>query len=377
MMKEQRSGPGPTAFMPDTHAKRPLKGLVLTGGKGTRLRPFTYTGAKQLVPLANKPILFYAIEELVACGVTEIALVVGETKDQVREAVGDGSRFGAEVTYIEQPVPLGIAHGIKIAEDFLAGGPFVLFLGDNFLKEGIARYVEQFRNGSQNALVLLCPVEQPQEFGVAQFEGERLTRVVEKPSDPPSDLAVIGIYFFDPSVFDAVRRIQPSARGELEITDTIQRLIDDGRDVQAEVISGRWIDTGKHDDLLAANHLILEDVQPAMLGTCDETTKLQGRVVVQAGAEIVNSRINGPVIIGERTRVVNSYIGPFTSIYHDCLIADTEIAESVVLEHTSIESVAHRIEHSLIGRNVKLRGRDRRPHSYTLILGDYSKLHMP
>jgi len=363
--------------MPDLRPNGALKGLVLTGGKGTRLRPFTYTGAKQLVPLANKPILFYALEELVACGVTDIALVVGETKDQIRAAVGDGSRFGAKVTYIEQAAPLGIAHGIKIAEDFIAGSPFVLFLGDNFIKEGIGRYVEQFRSEAHNSLVLLCPVERPQEFGVAEFEGERLVRVVEKPSDPPSNLAVIGIYFFDAKVFDAVRRIKPSARGELEITDAIQRLIDDGLDVRAQVISGRWIDTGKHDDLLAANHLILEDLQPSMLGVCDDATKIQGRVVIQEGAEVVNSRINGPAIIGERTRVVNSYIGPFTSIYHDCVIADTEIAESVVLEHTTIESVGHRIEHSLIGRNVELRGTDKRPHSYTLILGDYSKVHMP
>ena len=363
--------------MPDDRPNGQLKGLVLTGGKGTRLRPFTYTGAKQLVPLANKPILFYALEALVASGVTDIALVVGDTKDQVRAALGDGSRFGAKVTYIEQPVPLGIAHGIKIAEEFLAGSPFVLFLGDNFIKEGIARYVEQFRRGSHNSLVLLCPVDRPQDFGVAEFAGERLVRVVEKPSDPPSDLAVIGIYFFDSKVLDAVRRIKPSARGELEITDAIQRLIDDGLDVRAEVISGRWIDTGKHDDLLAANHLILEDLEPALLGTCDEATKIEGRVVIQEGAEIVNSRINGPAIIGERTRVVNSSVGPFTSIYHDCLIADTEIAESVVLEHTTIESVGERIEHSLIGRNVELRGRDRSPRSYTLILGDYSKVHMP
>jgi glucose-1-phosphate thymidylyltransferase len=225
--------------------------------------------------------------------------------------------------------------------------------------------------------VLLCPVDRPQDFGVAEFVGERLVRVIEKPSSPPSDLAVIGIYFFDAKVFDAVRRIKPSARGELEITDAIQCLIDEGLDVRAEVISGRWIDTGKHDDLLAANHLILEDLPPAMLGTCDEATKIEGRVVIQEGAEIVNSRINGPAIIGERTRVVDSSVGPFTSIYHDCLIADTEIAESVVLEHTTIESVGERIEHSLIGRNVELRGRHRSPRSYTLILGDYSNVQMP
>ncbi len=363
--------------MPISKPSKKLKGLILTGGKGLRLRPFTYTGAKQLVPLANKPILFYAIEELVSCGITEIGLVVGETQGQVRSEVGDGSRFGASISYIEQESPLGIAHGIKISEDFLNDSPFVLFLGDNFIKEGIARYVEQFQSGSHNALVLLCPVDRPQDFGVAEFQGERLVRVVEKPAEPPSDLAVIGIYFFDQTVFDAVRRIQPSARNELEITDSIQRLIDDGRDVAAEVISGRWIDTGKHDDLLAANHLILEDVQPAMLGSCDNASKLQGRVVIQKDAQIINSKINGPAIIGERTRIVNSYIGPFTSIYHDCVISDTEIADSVVLENTKIEALTHRIEQSLIGRSVELSGRARWPHGYTLILGDFSKVDMP
>ena len=363
--------------MPQPSSKTDLKGLVLSGGKGTRLRPFTYTGAKQLVPIANKPILFYAIEELVACGIREIGVVVGETKDQIVEAVGDGSRFGANVTYIEQPAPLGIAHAVKIAEEFLGDSPFVLFLGDNLLKEGISSYVDQFRTSCHNSLVLLCPVEEPSNFGVAQLDGERLVRVMEKPKKPPSNLAVIGIYFFDAKVFDAIRRIKPSDRGELEITDTIQQLIDDGLDVQAAEISGRWIDTGKHDDLLEANRLILEEIEPSLLGNYDDSSQLQGRVVLQEGAEVVNSRIQGPAIIGERTRVVNSYVGPFTSIYHDCLIADTEISGSVVLEHTRIEAVGHRIEDSLIGRHVELHGRERRPRSYTLILGDYSKLHMP
>ncbi len=360
------------------HASRKdLKGLVLAGGKGTRLRPFTYTGAKQLVPIANKPILFYAIEELVACGVTDLGIVVGETKEEVMAAVGDGSRFGARVTYIEQPAPKGIAHTVEISREFLGETPFVLFLGDNFIKEGIAPYVERFRNGNHNSLVLLCPVDEPQNCGVAEMDGERIVRVLEKPEVPPSNLAVIGIYFFDFHVFDAVSRIQPSARGELEITDTIQQLIDDGMDVQAEAITGRWIDTGRHDDLLEANHLILEDLEPALLGRHDGSSKIQGRVVLQEGSNVEGSHIQGPAIIGEGTRVVNSYVGPFTSIYHDCAIRDTEISGSVVLEHTSIEDVGHRIEHSLIGRHVELRGHERRPHSYTLILGDFSRVQMP
>ncbi|MEX0786769.1 MAG: glucose-1-phosphate thymidylyltransferase [Dehalococcoidia bacterium] len=363
--------------MTDRSPKTDLKALILAGGKGMRLRPFTYTGAKQLVAVANKPILFYAIEQLVACGITELGIVVGETRDEVAQAVGDGSQFGARVTYIDQPAPLGIAHGVKISRDFIGDSPFVLFLGDNFIKGGIAPYVEKFRNDCHNALVLLCHVDEPQNFGVAELDGERLVRVVEKPKKPLTDLAIIGIYFFDSNVFGALERIKPSARGELEITDTIQRLVDDGLDVHAEVISGRWIDTGKHDDLLEANHLILEDLQPDLQGSYDDASKIQGRVVLQEGSEVVNSRIQGPAIVGERTRIVNSYVGPFTSIYHDCLIADTEISGSVVLEGTRIEQVSHRIEHSLIGRNVELRGHERRPHGYTLILGDFSKLHMP
>ena len=354
-----------------------LKGLLLAGGKGTRLRPFTYTGAKQLVALANRPILFHAIDQLTACGITELGIVVGETKDEVQEAVGDGSQFGANVTYIEQAAPLGIAHAVKISEDFIGTDPFVLFLGDNILKEGIGAYVKEFQTGCHNSLVLLYPVDDPQNFGVAELDGDQLIRVVEKPQNPPSNMAVIGIYFFDSTVFDAIRSIHPSDRGELEITDTIQKLIDDGLDVRAEVISGRWIDTGKHDDLLEANHLILEDLEPELIGRHDEASTIQGRVVLQEGAEVVNSRIQGPAIIGERTRIVNSFIGPFTSIYHDCLIADTEISGSVVLEYTRIEQVGHRIEHSLIGRNVEVRGHQRRPHGYELILGDFSKLHTP
>lgn len=357
-------------------AKAELKGLVLSGGKGTRLRPFTYTGAKQLVPIANKPVLFYAIEDLVRCGVTDLGIVVGETRDQVEAAVGDGSRFGARVSYIDQPAPLGIAHAIRTARDFLGNAPFVLYLGDNFLKDGSLPYVEGFREGDQNCQVLLSRVENPQDFGVAELRDGWPVRLTEKPARPPSDLAVIGIYMFDAHVFEAVEAIRPSARGELEITDTIQYLIDRGLDVRASIVEGRWIDTGKHDDLLAANRVMLETLEGESAGTC-ERSRLHGQVVLQDGAQVVDSVVDGPAIIGERTRVVNSYVGPFTSIYHDCLIADSEISGSVVLEHTTIEAMGHRIEHSLIGRNVELRGEDRRPRSYTLVLGDFSKVRVP
>ena len=356
-----------------------LKGLILSGGQGSRLRPFTYTGAKQLVPIANKPILFYAIENLVECGVRDIGIVVGDTKDQVMAAVGDGARFGVNVTYIEQDAPRGIAHAVKIAQDFLADDPFVLFLGDNFLREGIRPFVDQFccRDPLPAGQILLYPVKNPQDFGVAELRDGRLLRVVEKPKEPPSNLAVIGIYLFDPTVFEAVNGIKPSARGELEITDTIQYLVDHGHDVRHSVVEGVWIDTGKMGDILDANRAILEHLEPACAGTVDEASRVEGRVVLQAGCEVVNSVIRGPSIIGERTRIVNSYVGPFTSIYYDCLIQDAEIEQSVVMENTVIDGVEGRIQDSLIGRNVDLRGADGKPRVCTLVLGDFSRVRIP
>jgi glucose-1-phosphate thymidylyltransferase len=359
--------------------KRELKGLVLSGGKGSRLRPLTYTGAKQLVPIANKPILFYALENLVEAGVRDISIVVSpETGDQVRRETGDGSRFGARISYIDQLEPGGIAQAIGLAREAMGGAPFVTFLGDNFLTAGIASYVQNFAGSDDEAAILLKRVDNARDFGVAAFEGERLVRVVEKPADPPSDLAVIGIYMFTSRVFEAIGAISPSPRGELEVTDTIQWLLDTGCAVRADVVEGTWIDTGKHDDLLAANRAILETLRhDTSGGAVDDASKLHGRVVLQEGSEIVNSIISGPAIIGARTRVENSYIGPFTSIDHDCRIVESEISGSVVLEHTTIEHLGHRIEHSLIGRNADLRGDERLPRGYQLILGDYSRLRVP
>jgi len=356
-----------------------LKGLILSGGQGSRLRPFTYTGAKQLVPIANKPILFYAIENLVECGVKEIGIVVGDTKGQVQAAVGDGSRFGVRVTYIEQEAPLGIAHAVKIAQGFLGDDPFVLFLGDNFLREGIVPFVDRFCRCDPlpAGQILLYPVKNPQDFGVAELRDGRLLRVVEKPKDPPSNLAVIGIYLFDRTVFQAVNAIKPSARGELEITDTIQYLVDNGHDVRCEVAGGCWIDTGKMSDLLEANRMILERLEPSTAGSVDEASRVEGRVVLQPGCQIVNSVVRGPTIIGERTRVVNSYVGPFTSVYYDCLVEDAEIEQSVVMENTVISGIGARIQDSLIGRNVDLRGADGKPRSCTLVLGDFSRVRIP
>ncbi len=351
-----------------------MKGLILSGGKGTRLRPLTYTGAKQLIPIANKPVLFYAIEDLVEADITDIGIVIGDTGDQIRAAVGDGRQFGASVTYIPQDAPRGLAHGVKIARDFLGDERFVLFLGDNFIRDGIVSLVEEFRSGQANCQILLYRVPNPEAFGVADVHGSRVIRVVEKPRVPPSDLAIVGIYMFDHHVFDAIEQIRPSARGELEITDTIQVLIDQGMTVVPKIITGWWIDTGKHADLLEANRLILETQEPAILGTVDERSQIYGRVVIQAGAEVCNSVIRGPAIVGEATKVIDSYVGPFTSIYHHCLIQASEIEHSIVLEDSRIVDVPHRIEESLIGRNVEIQRSPMKPRAYKLMLGDFSKV---
>lgn len=353
-----------------------MKGLILSGGKGTRLRPFTYTGAKQLVPLANKPVLFYAIEHLVAAGITDIGIITGDTGDQIRTAVGDGDRFGARITYIPQDEPKGLAHAVKIARPFLGDSRFVMFLGDNFLRDGIAPLVERFRSEDMNSMIILTKVERPQDFGVAELVDGRVVRLVEKPKEPKSNLAVTGIYMFDRNVWEAVECITPSARGELEITDTIQCLIDKGFNVHAHLLTGWWIDTGKMEDILEANRLVLETIETRIEGTVDKDSKVYGKVILERGAEVINSVVRGPVAIGEGTRLVNSYVGPFSSIYHHCTIVGSEIEHSVVLEHSRIEGVDHRIEESLIGRSVEIGKSSMKPKAYKLVLGDHSKVGM-
>ena len=355
-----------------------LKGLVLSGGKGSRLRPFTYTGAKQLVPIANKPILFYAIEELVNADITQIGIITGDTGDQIREALGDGSKFGAVFTYIPQDAPSGIAHAVKIARPFLGDDPFVVFLGDNFLRGGINRFVESFNASDADCQLLLTPVPNPTEFGVAVLDDAgKPVKLVEKPKEPPTDLAIVGIYMFNKRFFEAVEQIQPSARGELEITDTIQKLLDTGADVRAEIVRDAWIDTGRLVDLQAANRIVLDDMEPTLDGAQIEGSKINGRVVVEAGARVVNSVIDGPAIIGENTEIVDSYIGPYTSIYHDCRIVETEIEASVVLERSVIERPGQRIFESMIGRDVVLGASNAKPQAMRLVLGDHSRIHVP
>jgi glucose-1-phosphate thymidylyltransferase len=367
-----------------------MKGLILSGGAGTRLRPITHTSAKQLVPIANKPILFYGIEDMVASGITEIGIVIGDTGDEIRAAAGDGSRWGIDITYLPQEAPLGLAHCVLIAQDFLGDDDFVMYLGDNMLEQGIAVLVDRFeaaRDASRSprlgedveepvAQILLHEVDDPTQMGVAEFDEKgEIVRLVEKPKVPPSNLALVGIYLFDATIHEAVRAIRPSARGELEITDAIQWLIDEGYRVRHEVLDGWWIDTGKKDPLLDCNRLVLEKLEPATRGAVDADSNLYGRVVVEEGAEIINSTVRGPAIIGERTRIVNSYVGPFTSIYHDCVVEDTEVDHSVVLQHSSIVGV-QRVVDSLIGKQVQVTRSTARPKAARLMLGDHSHIEI-
>jgi glucose-1-phosphate thymidylyltransferase len=361
-----------------------VKGLILSGGAGTRLRPITHTSAKQLVPVANKPILFYGIEDMAAAGITDIGIIIGETGDEIRAAAGDGSRWGVRITYIPQDEPLGLAHCVLIAREFLADDDFVMYLGDNMLQQGLTEFVERFEStrgadpaaAKPAAQILLAHVADPRQFGVAEIDkAGDVVRLVEKPDDPPSDLALVGVYLFDPHIHEAVAAIEPSDRGELEITDAIQWLLDHGHRVLHDVLVGWWIDTGKKDPLLESNRYILEGLEPADHGSVDADSSIEGRVVIEKDAEIIGSRVRGPAIIGERTRVVNSYVGPFTSIAAECVIEDAELEHSVVLENSRIVGISG-ITDSLIGREVEVTRSDQRPRALRLMLGDHSKVDL-
>jgi glucose-1-phosphate thymidylyltransferase len=352
-----------------------MKALVLSGGKGTRLRPITYTSAKQLVPVANKPVLFRVIEAIRDAGIDEIGIVIGDTGHEIRQAVGNGRHWQVRITYIEQAEPLGLAHAVKISRDFLGDDRFVMFLGDNCIQGGIIPLVSQFSDRGYNAQIVLKQVRNPRQFGVAELdETGRVVQLAEKPPEPRSDLALVGIYMFDEHIWEAVEEIRPSFRGELEITDALQWLIDHDYMVYPYIHDGWWIDTGKKDDLLEANRLILDEVQPEVKGYVDRNSHLIGKVIVDDGAEIINSTIRGPAIIGEHTRILNSYVGPFTSIYHHCLIEDSEVEHSIVLEQSSIRDLPHRLEDSLIGRNVEIGRSPLKPKAYRLMLGDNSSV---
>lgn len=350
-----------------------MKGLILSGGKGTRLYPLTYTSAKQLIPVANKPVLFRVIESIRDAGITDIGIVVGDTADEIKRAVGQGGRWDVNITYIPQDAPLGLAHAVKISRDFLGDDRFVMFLGDNVIQGGISPLIAQFAKSKHNSQIVLTRVDQPEQYGVAELgDKNRIIQLIEKPKDPPSDLALVGIYMFDAHIFEAVEAIKPSWRGELEITDAIQWLVDQEYDVYPYIHRGWWIDTGRPGDMLEANSLVLEELTPTIEGYVDRDSEVDSRVTVEQGAEVINSVVRGPAIIGKDTRLVNAYVGPFTSIYHHCLVENAEISRSIVLEHSQIRNINRRIEDSLIGRHVVLHRSPIRPQAYKFTLGDHS-----
>ncbi len=354
-----------------------MRGLILSGGAGTRLRPITHTSAKQLVPVANKPVLFYGIEALVAAGISEIGIIIApETGGEIREAVGDGSALGARVTFIQQDAPRGLAHAVLTAEDFLGDSPFVMYLGDNLLRDGITELVERFRSSGPEALILLTKVPDPWHYGVAELDGDRVARLVEKPKDPPSDMALVGVYMFGPQIFEAARRIEPSGRGELEITDAIQTLIDDGSRVESHTVRGWWKDTGQLADMLEANRLVLEDIERRIEGEIVES-KVEGRVVVEREARIERSVVRGPAIIGPGAAVTDAYIGPYTSLDREVTVSGCEVEHSILLAGASVTDLNARMEASLLGRDVRLAGSDGLPRTLRMIVGDRSEIEIP
>jgi len=353
-----------------------MKALVLAGGAGTRLRPITHTSAKQLLPVANKPVLFYGLEAIRDAGITDVGIVIGDTAAAIQAAVGDGSAFGLSTTYIRQTAPLGLAHAVLVSRDYLGDDDFVMYLGDNFIVGGITALVEEFRAERPDAQIMLTPVSDPREFGVAELdEAGQVIGLEEKPQQPKSDLALVGVYIFSPLVHEAVQNLKPSWRGELEITEAIQWLIDHGRTVRSSLISGYWKDTGNVADMLEVNRMVLETTQSRCHGTADAGCEIIGRVAIEAGAQVSGSRIVGPVIIGARSKVTGSYVGPFTAVAEDCAIDDSEIEYSIVLPRASIRGV-RRIEASIIGREVEVTPAPRVPRAHRLVLGDHRKVQI-
>lgn len=352
-----------------------MKALILAGGAGTRLRPLTHTSAKQLLPVANKPIIFYGIEAISEAGVKEFAIIVGDTADDVMKEVGDGSRWGVKITYIRQEAPLGLAHAVKISKGFMRGQPFIMFLGDNLLKEGIPEFVSKFKTNKPNALILLTKVPNPQQFGVAELDASGdVSRLVEKPKQPKSDLALVGIYLFDSNIFKAVDAIKPSKRGELEITDAIQWLLDNGYSVEPHMVSGWWKDTGKPEDLIDANKLVLEMIKKNdIAGTVSKDSVLTGNVILGKGSEISSSRIHGPVSIADNSKILGSQIGPFVSIGENSSVDNCSVDNSIVMEECRIKDVKKKISSSILGRGVNICGSC---GAHSFVIGDRSDISL-
>jgi glucose-1-phosphate thymidylyltransferase len=348
----------------------PLKGLILSGGRGTRLRPITHTSAKQLVPVANKPVLFYGLEAMAQAGIGDVGIIIApETGDEIRAAAGNGSRFGVEITYIKQDEPAGLAHAVLTAEGFLGESPFVMYLGDNLLRDGINDLVDTFRTEEPDALILLTPVPDPEHYGVAELDNGRVARLVEKPREPQTDLALVGVYMFTPAIFDAARSLEPSWRHELEITDAIQTLVDRGMRVDPHIVHGWWKDTGQVQDMLEANRLILDDVTERVDGDLVDS-RVEGRVVIEEGARLERSTVRGPAIVGSGSRITDAYIGPYTAIGEGVEITGAELEHSIVLSGSAIRHLEYRIEASLIGKNVEIKRGPALPKAYRFVVGD-------
>lgn len=356
-----------------------MKGLILSGGKGTRLRPLTFTRAKQLIPIANKPNLFYVVEDLVSAGVRDIGVIISpETGGEIRAALGDGSQWDATFTFIEQTAPLGLAHAVKTARPFLGDTPFVMYLGDNLLSGGIAPLVDEYESGQYESIVLLTPVPNPSSFGVAVLDDrQQVVRLVEKPADPPSNLALVGVYLFSPIIHDVIDQLQPSARGEYEITDAIQGLIDRKLPVSAHQVRGWWKDTGKPEDLLEANRLVLSHVLRDIQGDVTDS-QISGEVVVEPGAVVSHSVVRGPAHIAAGARVEKAYIGPYTSVGADALVHGSEVEYSILLGQTQVIELPHRLDASVLGQGVIVDGRADGPRSniLRLVLGDHSQVNL-
>ncbi|MFL5844721.1 MAG: glucose-1-phosphate thymidylyltransferase [Solirubrobacteraceae bacterium] len=351
-----------------------LKGLILSGGRGTRLRPITHTSAKQLVPVANKPVLFYGIEAMAEAGIEEIGIIIApETGDEIRDVTGDGSAFGVKITYIVQDEPAGLAHAVLTAEPFLGDSPFVMYLGDNLLQGGMLELVDAFREHAPDALILLTPVPDPEHYGVAELEDGRVVRLAEKPAEPKTNLALVGVYMFTAAIHDAARAIDPSPRGELEITDAIQYLVDRGDRVEPHIVRGWWKDTGRLDDMLEANRLVLDTLEARVEGELIDS-QVDGRVVVEPGARLERTVVRGPAVIGAGARLTNCYVGPYTAIGAGCVIERAEVEHSILLEGCSVIGLEGRMESSLLGRNVKIGRGDRQPRAYNFMVGDNSEI---
>ncbi len=352
----------------------PLKGLILSGGRGTRLRPITYTSAKQLVPVANKPVLFYGLEAMASAGIEEVGIIIApETGEEIRATAGDGERFGLRITYIVQGEPLGLAHAVLTAEPFLGDSSFVMYLGDNLLQGGIDEFVADFREHAPDALILLTPVSDPENYGVAELRDGAVAQLREKPPDPATDLALVGVYMFTARIHHAARTIAPSARGELEITDAIQHIVDAGGRVEPHVVRGWWKDTGRLEDMLAANRLVLDTVEARVEGELIDT-QVDGRVVVEPGATLERSTVRGPAIIGAGARLTDAYVGPYTAVGEGCVIRNAEVEHSILLAGSSVCDLAGRMESSLLGRQASVSRSERQPRASRFMVGDNSEI---